>query len=75
MKLIYVWIEEFRNIYQQGFCLDRKYNICLEKDICQNTRNEFYRISISKNTEYFNLMEYKIPFTRNVECVAIIEAK
>lgn len=70
MKLIYVWIEEFRNIYQQGFCLDRKYNICLEKDICENTRDEFYRISISKNTEYFNLMEYK-----NIENLTVIVGK
>lgn len=62
MKLIYVWIKEFRNIYRQGFCLDRKYNICLEKDICEQTRDEFYRVSISENADYFNLMEY-----RNIE--------
>lgn len=59
MKLIYVWIEEFRNIFRQGFCFDRKYNICLKKHICKQTGDEFYKVSISENADYFNVMKYK----------------
>jgi ABC-type multidrug transport system ATPase subunit len=70
MKLIYVWIEEFRNIFRQGFCLDRKYNIYLKEDTCEQTGDKFYRVSISENDDCFNLMEYK-----NIENLTAIVGK
>ena len=30
MKLLYVWIEEFRNIKQQGFIVDNEYSVSVE---------------------------------------------
>ena len=30
MKLLYVWIEEFRNIKQQGFIVDNEYRVSVE---------------------------------------------
>lgn len=30
MKLLYVWIEEFRNIKQQGFIVDNEYKVSAE---------------------------------------------
>ena len=30
MKLLYVWIEEFRNIKQQGFIVDNEYKVSVE---------------------------------------------
>lgn len=70
MKLIYVWIEEFRNIFRQGFCLDRKFNIYLKEDTCEQTGGKFYRVSISENDDCFNLMEYK-----NIENLTAIVGK
>ncbi len=29
LKLLYIWIEEFRNIRQQGFAVDEEYKISI----------------------------------------------
>lgn len=36
MKLLYIWIEEFRNIHQQGFSVDNEYIISFNKSTEQN---------------------------------------
>lgn len=38
MKLLYVWIEEFRNIHQQGFAVDNEYTISFCKPDEQHYR-------------------------------------
>lgn len=38
MKLLYVWIERFRNIQRQGFVIDNEYDISVtasEDDVCK----------------------------------------
>lgn len=70
MKLIYAWIEEFRNIKKQGFTFDNKYIVRLSENHHQQTMELFYTIQISKNEAYFNLMEYK-----NIENITAIVGK
>ncbi len=61
MELLYLWIEDFRNIKKQGFDFSAEFKFKME-EIDQSPTNQSlnYKLTISKNENYVNL------FTGNV---------
>ena len=52
MKLLYVWIDQFRSITQQGIVIDDEYSISVELPDTENILyldNENYRVHFSGN--------------------------
>lgn len=86
MKLLYVWIEEFRNIHQQGFAVDNEYTISFSKPdgqyykildsdgrtVVGPFRPDFYRKVYFRNFSFSKNSQYQ--GTNNISLVQSITA-
>lgn len=67
MKLLYVWIEKFRNIEQQGFTVDDEYTITLDTPdtrcfaFCDKSGQPFLRAGISQKASpvYYRRLRFE----------------
>lgn len=64
MELIYVWIEEFRNIKQKGFSFSDRFKV----DYNKNTRE----LKIEKNEDYFDYFQFADPESRVTNVSAVV---
>lgn len=64
MELIYVWVEEFRNIKQKGFSFSDRFKVDYNKD----TRE----LKIKKNEDYFDYFKFADPDSRVTNVSAVV---
>lgn len=61
MELLYLWIEDFRNIKKQGFDLSAEFKFKIEAlDKSKSNHPLSYKLTISKNENYVNLFDGNI---------------
>jgi len=61
MELLYLWIEDFRNIKKQGFDFSAEFKFNMEAlDEVQSNQPLSYKLTISKNEKYVNLFDGNI---------------
>ncbi len=70
MKLLYVWIEEFRNIHQQGFPVDNEYIISFNKPAEKNFKYFDFDgnsiIGTNQSSSFYQKVYYRdFVFTKN----------
>lgn len=58
MELLYLWIEDFRNIKKQGFDFSAEFKFKMDElDKSQSNQSFSYKLTISKNESYVNLFD------------------
>ncbi len=61
MELLYLWIEDFRNIQKQGFDFSAEFKFqVIVNDQSQSKDILYYKLIISKNVSYVNLFDSNI---------------
>lgn len=68
LKLLYIWIEEFRNIKQQGFVVDNEYRISIDipdGDSFGSYDNQGARIYGATSSQFRKVFYRKFNFERN----------
>lgn len=58
MELLYLWIEDFRNINKQGFDFSAEFKFKMEEiDKSKSNNSLSYKLTITKNENYVNLFD------------------